>query len=168
MDDFIRTDYCIRCRVSLRHYNCKRWCPFCRVLILLRCMGPQSLVVPDFLSFPASRSEFCCDTRNACIYCPEYPRVLSSIAPRGVFTRPVFSVGVVRDIPKRLYPFYESIASFGCCDCCWAVVALKSDQLNFFSGIGSRDVFAAFVAARLSFASFSASKFSARLSALST
>jgi hypothetical protein len=75
-------------------------------------------------------------------------------------------VGVVRDIPKRLYPFYESdpegVVDVDGCE------ALKSDQLNFFSGIGGRDVFAAFVAARLSFASFSASKFSARLSALST
>jgi hypothetical protein len=45
---------------------------------------------------------------------------------------------------------------------------LNSAQVNFFSGIAGRDVFAAFVAARFSFAACSASKFSDRFKALST
>jgi len=121
-------------------------------------------MVADILSFSASRSQLCYHTRNARVYCPEYPRILSGEPPRGVFTCPVHAMGVIRDLLERVYCIYESVASF----CCCAVVALNSAQLSFFSGIAGRDDFAAFVAARLSFASCSASRFSARLSALST
>jgi hypothetical protein len=68
-------------------------------------------------------------------------------------------VGVIRDVLERVYSLYESGAF---CE------ALNSAQLIFFSGIAGRDVFAAFVDARFSFASCSASNFSDRFSALST
>jgi len=129
-------------------------------------VGSQSLVVPDILSFPAPRSEFCCYIRNARVHRTQYSSILSGIAPRSVFTRPVHAVGVICDVLKRIYSIYESdpegVIDASVCD------ALNSAHVSFFSGIAGRDVLAAFDFARLSFVSFSASKFSARFSALST
>ena len=129
-------------------------------------MGPQSRVVPDFLSFPAPRFEFRGYSGNDRVYRAQYSRVLSGESHLGIFTCPISRVGIICDIPERLYSIYESdpegVVDAGGCE------ALKSAQLIFFSGIGGRDVFADFAAVRLSFASCSASKFSARLSALST
>lgn len=164
MGDIICTYYCIWYCFLYNHWKQRR--SFHWILLLLHSMGPESLMVPDFLSFPASRSEFCSDFRNDRVYCAEYPRVLSSESHLGIFTCPISRVGIICDLPKRLYSIYESdpegvVDADGC-------EALKSAQLIFFSGIGGRDVFADFAAVRLSFTSCSASKFSARLSALST
>ena len=159
MGDIIRTYYCIWNCFLYNHWQQRR--TFHWFLLLLCCMGPQSLMVPDFLSFPAPRSEFCRDFRNDRIYCAEYPCVLSGESHLGIFTCPISRVGIIRDLPKWVYSIYES-GEVDDCD------ALNSAQLIFFSGIAGRDVLVAFDFARLSFVSFSASKLSARLSALST
>jgi len=124
-------------------------------------MGLQSLVVASLFQTPTPRPEFRCHFSNARIHRAYDPRVLSGEPPRGVFTHPVCSMGVICYVFERIYRFHESGAAPDC-------VALNSAHDNFFSGIAGRDVFAAFVAARLFFVSFSTSKFSARLSALST
>lgn len=126
-------------------------------------MGSKSLVVSNFLSFPAPGSELCGDSRNAHFHRTQYPRVLSGEPCRSIFTGSVFSVGVICDILERVYRIYESGAAAEP-----ACAALNSAQLSFFSGIAGRDVFAAFVAVFLSFFACSASKFSDRLRALST
>jgi tryptophan-rich sensory protein len=86
------------------------------------------------------------------------------------FQRPDLSfvviLGMLAFIALNIRAFYESdpegVIDASGCD------ALNSAHVSFFSGIAGRDVLAAFDFARLSFVSFSASKFSARLSALST
>ena len=126
-------------------------------------MGSKSLVVSNFLSFPAPGSEFCGDSRNAGVYRAYYPHVLSGEPPCGIFTRSVSCVGVICDLLERVYRIYESGAAAEP-----ACAALNSAQLSFFSGIAGRDVFAAFAAVFLSFFDCSASKLSDLFSALST
>jgi hypothetical protein len=69
-------------------------------------------------------------------------------------------MGIICDIFERIYRIYEPETEAGDLDGVDVVAAvavaasraLNSAQVSFFSGIGGRDVFADFVAARFSFA----------------
>lgn len=53
---------------SVAHHDHSRRGPFSWILLLLRGVGPKSLVVPDILSIPASRHKFCRDFSNVGIH----------------------------------------------------------------------------------------------------